>query len=56
MLLFAVPSPPSMRRRASADQARNGVLGIVECDPFLDVASGLEAIADLFEIDCLLLQ
>ncbi len=33
-----------------------GSLSIVEFDPFLDDASGLEAIADLFEIDCLLLQ
>lgn len=33
-----------------------GPLGVVECHPVLDDAPGLEAIADLLEIDRLLLQ
>ena len=33
-----------------------GPLGVVECHPVLDDPPGLEAVADLFEIDRLLVQ
>ena len=33
-----------------------GPLGVIECHPVLDDRPGLEAVADLFEVDRLLLQ